>query len=88
MLGYGPAVSIESAPAGRSGTTPGADTAHGVDADFLALPLREVAAAGLVLVDLVEPEWPAGHDRTWGAWSPERGAVIPGTAIFVCVRPA
>jgi SAM-dependent methyltransferase len=46
--------------------------------------VRELVAAGFVLEDLVEPEWPAGHDRLWGAWSPLRGAVFPGTAIFVC----
>lgn len=49
--------------------------------------VREVRAAGLVLEDLVEPEWPAGHDRTWGGWSALRGARIPGTAIFVASRP-
>ena len=46
--------------------------------------VRQVAGAGLRLVDLVEPEWPEGHDETWGGWSPLRGRVIPGTAIFVC----
>lgn len=46
--------------------------------------VREITAAGLVLVDLVEPEWPAGHDETWGGWSPLRGRHLPGTAIFVC----
>jgi SAM-dependent methyltransferase len=46
--------------------------------------VREIHAAGFRLVDLVEPEWPAGHDRTWGGWSPLRGALLPGTAIFVC----
>ena len=50
--------------------------------------VREVRAAGLVLEDLVEPEWPSGHDRTWGGWSALRGARIPGTAIFVASRPA
>jgi SAM-dependent methyltransferase len=50
--------------------------------------VREIAAAGLVLTDLIEPEWPAGHSREWGQWSPLRGAVLPGTAIFVCTRPA
>ncbi|RZS82852.1 methyltransferase family protein [Motilibacter rhizosphaerae] len=49
--------------------------------------VRDVAAAGLVLVDLVEPEWPAGHDRTWGGWSPLRGRLLPGTAVFVCDKP-
>jgi SAM-dependent methyltransferase len=45
--------------------------------------VRELVAAGLVLEDLVEPEWPAGHTREWGQWSPLRGALMPGTAIFV-----
>jgi SAM-dependent methyltransferase len=49
--------------------------------------IREIRAAGLTLVDLVEPEWPADLTRTWGAWSPLRGRVIPGTAIFVCEKP-
>jgi SAM-dependent methyltransferase len=48
--------------------------------------VREIAAAGLRLVDLVEPEWPADNTRTWGAWSPLRGRLVPGTAIFVCVK--
>ena len=45
--------------------------------------VRELVAAGFVLRDLVEPEWPAGHDRIWGQWSPLRGRMFPGTAIFV-----
>ncbi len=48
--------------------------------------VREVTAAGLRLVDLVEPEWPGGLTRAWGAWSPLRGRVVPGTAIFVCEK--
>ena len=48
--------------------------------------VRELVAAGLVLVDLVEPEWPERNDQTWGGWSPLRGRVFPGTAIFVCTR--
>lgn len=48
--------------------------------------VREITAAGMQLVDLVEPEWPAGHTQVWGQWSPLRGAVFPGTAIYVCVR--
>jgi SAM-dependent methyltransferase len=47
--------------------------------------VREITAAGFRLVDLVEPEWPPGHERTWGGWSALRGALLPGTAIFVCV---
>lgn len=49
--------------------------------------VREINAAGLVLVDLVEPEWPQGHDESWGGWSPLRGRLLPGTAIFVCHKP-
>jgi SAM-dependent methyltransferase len=50
--------------------------------------VREIAAAGLSLHDLIEPEWPAGHQREWGQWSPLRGALFPGTAIFQCAKPA
>ena len=46
--------------------------------------VRELRAAGLLLDDLVEPEWPAGRTEEWGQWSPLRGALLPGTAIFVC----
>jgi SAM-dependent methyltransferase len=50
--------------------------------------VREIAAAGFVLVDVVEPQWPAGHAQVWGQWSPLRGAILPGTAIYVCELPA
>jgi SAM-dependent methyltransferase len=49
--------------------------------------VREIAAAGLHLLDLVEPEWPAGHTELWGQWSPLRGAILPGTAIYICAKP-
>ena len=49
--------------------------------------VADVVGAGLVLDRVVEPEWPAGHDRTWGGWGPVRGALLPGTAIFVTHRP-
>jgi SAM-dependent methyltransferase len=49
--------------------------------------VRDVVAAGMVLVDLVEPEWPEGRETVWGQWSPLRGALFPGTAILVCARP-
>jgi SAM-dependent methyltransferase len=48
--------------------------------------VREITAAGLRLVDLVEPEWPDENQQIWGAWSPLRGSLIPGTAIFVCQK--
>ncbi|MFD9812289.1 class I SAM-dependent methyltransferase [Streptomyces sp. NPDC059080] len=47
--------------------------------------VRDVVAAGFRLVDLVEPEWPDENTQEWGGWSPLRGHLIPGTAIFVCV---
>jgi ubiquinone/menaquinone biosynthesis C-methylase UbiE len=46
--------------------------------------VRAIRSAGFDLDDVVEPEWPEGHDRTWGAWSRERGLLTPGTAIFCC----
>lgn len=48
--------------------------------------VRDLAAAGLVLIDVLEPEWPVGHARVWGQWSPLRGRHFPGTAIFVTVK--
>lgn len=45
--------------------------------------IRELTAAGFVLDDLVEPEWPEWLTQTWGQWSPLRGEIFPGTAIFV-----
>ncbi len=49
--------------------------------------VRQVAAAGLVLLDLVEPEWPERNEEAWGGWSPLRGRLLPGTAVLVCTRP-
>jgi SAM-dependent methyltransferase len=49
--------------------------------------VREITAAGMTLVDVVEPEWPEGHQREWGQWSPLRGRLFPGTAIFCCRKP-
>lgn len=48
--------------------------------------VRDVVAGGFRLVDLVEPEWPRWNREEWGGWSPLRGHLIPGTAIFVCDR--
>lgn len=50
--------------------------------------VRELVGAGFRLLDLVEPEWPAGHEGVWGQWSPLRGRLFPGTAIFVTEKPA
>jgi len=44
--------------------------------------VRALTSTGFTLEDLVEPEWPKGHTRIWGQWSPLRGKLFPGTAIF------
>jgi SAM-dependent methyltransferase len=87
-------------PAGLVARTPYFDRSPYVEVDDAGEPVyvehhrtlgdrvREIAGAGLDLVDLVEPEWPAGHTREWGQWSPLRGALLPGTAIYVCRKPA
>jgi hypothetical protein len=49
--------------------------------------VRDVVAAGLLLTDIVEPEWPDDFTGTWGQWSPLRGALFPGTAILCCRKP-
>lgn len=49
--------------------------------------VREIVAAGLHLVDVVEPKWPERNAEVWGGWSPTRGRLIPGTAIFLARRP-
>lgn len=49
--------------------------------------VRDLVAAGFVLDDLVEPEWPEGHQQVWGGWSPLRGRLLPGTAVFVSHLP-
>jgi SAM-dependent methyltransferase len=49
--------------------------------------VRLVRDAGLLLVDLVEPEWPEDLDLTWGGWSPLRGHYVPGTLLLVCTLP-
>jgi SAM-dependent methyltransferase len=50
--------------------------------------IRELRSAGLVLDDLVEPEWVRDDQTPWGAWSPDRARLVPGTAILVGHRPA
>ncbi len=49
--------------------------------------VRELIAAGFVLRDIVEPQWPQEHEQVWGQWSPLRGRIFPGTAIFVADKP-
>lgn len=44
--------------------------------------IRAFASADLALVDLIEPQWIEGTPP-WGQWSATRGAIFPGTAIFV-----
>jgi SAM-dependent methyltransferase len=46
--------------------------------------VREITAAGFRLVDVIEPEWPDHLTAEWGQWSPLRGKILPGTAIYVC----
>ena len=86
-------------PAGLVAQNPYFDRTPYVEVDAARMPtyvehhrtlgdrVREIVAAGLLLTDLVEPEWPAGHTRQWGQWSPLRGQILPGTAIFVCRKP-
>ncbi|MGI5270615.1 class I SAM-dependent methyltransferase [Nonomuraea sp. CA-218870] len=55
---------------------------HRTMGDWVSL----LAASGLAVTGLVEPEWPQEHERVWGGWSPLRGRQLPGTAIFTCSR--
>jgi SAM-dependent methyltransferase len=48
--------------------------------------IRDLVAAGLTVLDVIEPEWPDGHTEVWGQWSPLRGRLMPGTAIFVAEK--
>jgi SAM-dependent methyltransferase len=50
--------------------------------------VREIVAAGLLLLDIVEPEWPTDRPEEWDSWTPLRGRLIPGTAIFVTEKQA
>ncbi|GAA4697720.1 class I SAM-dependent methyltransferase [Nocardioides nanhaiensis] len=51
---------------------------HRTLGDWVAL----LAGHGFVITDLLEPEWPEGHERVWGGWSALRGRITPGTAVF------
>lgn len=50
--------------------------------------LAEIVGAGFALTALIEPTWSEHETRTWGQWTPLRGALFPGTAIYVCELPA
>ena len=50
--------------------------------------VRALVGSGFDVIDLIEPEWPEGHDRAWDGWTPLRGRAIPGTAILVCEKSA
>lgn len=50
--------------------------------------VRALTSSGFVIEDLIEPEWPEEFTREWGQWSPLRGELFPGTAIFCCRRAA
>lgn len=49
--------------------------------------IRELVGAGFVVDDVIEPEWPDDFEGTWGQWTPERGRVFPGTAIYLVHKP-
>src|SRR3954470_15863917 len=51
---------------------------HRTLGDWVSLLARH----GFRITDLLEPEWPEGHDRVWGGWSATRGRFTPGTALF------
>lgn len=45
--------------------------------------VRGLVSAGFTLEDIIEPQWPEELQDTWGQWSPKRGKIFPGTAIFL-----
>ncbi|AFH51870.1 SAM-dependent methyltransferase [Corynebacterium pseudotuberculosis 267] len=45
--------------------------------------VRALIQTGFSLQDIIEPEWPDNVTRSWGQWSPLRGKIFPGTAIFI-----
>lgn len=50
--------------------------------------INELIDASLHLDHLIEPEWPDELEENWGQWSPLRGKLFPGTAIFLATyRP-
>ncbi|RVW09187.1 class I SAM-dependent methyltransferase [Prescottella agglutinans] len=87
-------------PGGLTATLPYFDRTPYVEVDNDGVPtyvehhrtigdrVREAVGAGLEVRDIIEPEWPEWLDREWGQWSPLRGQLFPGTAIFVTRKPA
>ena len=63
-------------------------------ADYAEFPhtiadhINGLTGAGFRIESVLEPGWKAGNDETWGAWGPDRGAVLPGTLIVSAQRPA
>lgn len=49
--------------------------------------INGLAGAGLVIEQLVEPEWQPGNEQVWGGWGPRRGQIVPGTVIFAARKP-
>lgn len=45
--------------------------------------IKELIDASFRFDQLIEPEWPDELKDNWGQWSPLRGKLFPGTAIFV-----
>ena len=44
--------------------------------------------AGFEVRGIVEPPWKTETTSTWGAWGPDRGAMLPGTLILSARRPS
>lgn len=49
--------------------------------------VSELLGAGFTLTALRELPWKSANTETWGGWSPQRGAIIPGTLILVGQKP-
>ncbi|MCS4534787.1 class I SAM-dependent methyltransferase [Corynebacterium sp. HS2168-gen11] len=50
--------------------------------------INALHAAGFHLERMIEPIWPPELTQTWGQWSPLRGKIFPGTAIFIAQKQA
>lgn len=45
-----------------------------------------VVRNGFTIEELLELEWKADNNQTWGGWSPQRGHLIPGTMLISAAR--